>query len=235
MTGSLYLIPNALGPGELRHVIPEAVLNRLRCLRYFIAENPKSARQLLKQAGIPVSLQDLHIERLDQNTPAAALPGLLAPLLEGTDGGLLSEAGCPAIADPGAPLVRLAHQSRIRVVPLVGPSSIVLALMASGLQGQRFAFHGYLPVEENPLMDKLRGMEKDSRRLDQTQIFIETPYRNDRMLRVMLRALRDTTWICVASNLSLPHELISSMPVRDWKRITVRSLKDSPTVFLLHA
>lgn len=233
--GTLYLLPNALGEGDLTQVLPRAALERLLILRYLIAENPKAARQLLKRAGIGIPLQEVHIERLDEHTPIASLTDLLSPIDGGIDGGLVSDAGCPAVADPGAPLIRLAHERGIRVVPLVGPSSIMLALMASGLEGQRFAFHGYLPVDEAELGTKVRELEKDSRRLKQTQVFIETPYRNDRMLGILLRTLKETTRVCVAANLSLVTERIISRTVGDWRRAPASSLKDQPAVFLLAA
>lgn len=233
--GTLYLLPNTLGDNTLTEVLPELTLARLRSLRYVIAENPKSARQLLKRAGTTTPLQEICIERLDEHTPASALPALLAPIATGNDGGLVSDAGCPAIADPGAPLIALAHAQGIRVVPLVGPSSIMLALMASGLGGQHFAFHGYLPVDEAQLIAKLRELEKESRRLGQTQIFIETPYRNERMLGILLRALKETTRMCVAANLSLPGETVISRAIGDWRRSAAPALKDQPAVFLLVA
>lgn len=233
--GRLYLLPNALGDNTLAEVLPELTLVRLRSLRYLIAESPKSARQLLKRAGTAIPLQEIRIERLDEHTPVSALPGLLAPIVAGSDGGLVSDAGCPAIADPGAPLVALAHAQGMRVIPLVGPSSIMLALMASGLGGQHFAFHGYLPVDEAQLLAKLRELEKESRRLGQTQIFIETPYRNERMLGMLLRALKETTRMCVAANLSLPRETVISKTIGDWRRFATPALKDQPAVFLLAA
>jgi len=233
--GTLYLLPNALGDNTLNEVLPELTLAHLRSLRYVIAESPKSARQLLKRSGTTIPLQEIRIERLDEHTPASALPALLVPIAAGNAGGLVSDAGCPAIADPGAPLIALAHAKGIRVAPLVGPSSIMLALMASGLGGQHFAFHGYLPVDEMQLLAKLRKLEKESHRLGQTQIFIETPYRNERMLGVLLRALKETTRMCVAANLSLADETIISKTIGDWRCSTAPTLKDQPAVFLLAA
>ena len=189
--GSLYLLPNTLGDTPAEAVIPAAALHRARSLDYFVAEDPKSARAFLKRIGYPRPLQDVRIERLDHNTPAAEVAPLLEPVLAGRDAGLLSEAGLPAIADPGAALVRLAHAKGVRVVPMSGPSSILLALSASGLEGQRFAFHGYLPVKPPELAAALKELERQSRRLDQTQIFIETPYRNGATLAAMLRTLRE--------------------------------------------
>jgi len=233
LAGALYLIPNSLGDGELKDVLPITTVERLRSLRYFIAEDPKIARQLLKRAVSLTPLQEIQIRRLDEHTPAKELPELLLPIASGMDGGLVSDAGCPVVADPGYPLVRLAHERGIKVVPLVGPSAITLALMASGMDGQRFAFHGYLPIEEGQLATKLRDLERESRRFHQTQIFIETPYRNDRMLGVLLRSLSDATFVCVATNLSLSNETVLSRTVRDWRRETLPRLKDQPSVFLL--
>ncbi len=232
--GILYLLPNTLGSNDANQVIPEPVLAKLRSLRYLVAENPKVARQLLKNAGLTTPLQDIRIARLDEHTPASALEDLLAPL-KTEDGGLVSDAGCPAIADPGAPLIRMAHERGIRVVPLVGPSSIILALISSGLNGQRFAFHGYLPVDESILTEKLRSLENESRQYQQTQIFIETPYRNDRMLAMILRSLRATTYLCVASELTLQTETIATKDVRNWQKTPPPSLKNRPTVFLFLA
>jgi 16S rRNA (cytidine1402-2'-O)-methyltransferase len=232
--GTLYLVPCTLGDVPPETVVPAATLDRIRSLRYFIAESEKSARAFLKRVGVTRPLRELSIERLDHNTPAARLPDLLAPLAAGEDAGLVSEAGLPAVADPGAALVRLAHERGLRVAPLAGPSSIPLALAASGLNGQRFAFHGYLPVDEADLSAALKELERDSRRLGQTQIFIETPYRNDRTLAAMLRALAPATLVCVAAELTLPGEAIRTRTVAQW-RGDPPSLNDRPAVFLLLA
>jgi len=201
--GSLYLLPNVLGDTAPEAVIPGAVLDRARTLDYLIAEDPKSARAFLKRIGTTRALQGIRIERLDHNTRPSDIASLLEPVLAGRDAGLLSEAGMPAVADPGANLVRLAHEHGVRVVPLSGPSSLLLALCASGLEGQRFAFHGYLPVAEAELVQALKRLERDSQRLKQTQIFIETPYRNERTLAVVLRSLAPNTLMCVATDLTL--------------------------------
>lgn len=230
--GSLYLLPNTLGETAPEAVIPAAALHRARNLDYFIAEDPKSARVFLKRIGYPKPLQEARIERLDHNSRPEDIPALLDPVLEGGDAGLLSEAGLPAIADPGAALIRLAHEKEIRVVPLSGPSSILLALAASGLDGQRFAFHGYLPVKQPDLVKALAELERESRRLTQTQIFIETPYRNDATLASLLRALNEKTLVCLASDLTLESENVSTRSVRDWRAATPQ-LKGRPTVFLL--
>jgi len=232
--GTLYLLPNTLGETAADAVIPGAVLDRARLLDYFIAEDPKSARAFLKRIGSARALQDIHIERLDHNTRTSDIASLLEPVLAGRDAALLSEAGMPAIADPGANLVRLAHQRGARVVPLTGPSSILLALCASGLEGQRFAFHGYLPVEEAELVQALKRLERDSQRLKQTQIFIETPYRNERTLGTTVRTLAPHTLLCVASDLTLATESVRTQTVAAWREQPPR-LKGRPSVFLLLA
>ena len=232
--GSLYLLPNTLGDVAPEAVIPTAALDRARSLDYIIAEDPKAARALLKRIAPTRPLQSIRVERLDHNTKGSDIPAFLKPLLAGSDAGLLSEAGLPAVADPGASLVRLAHEKGVRVVPLSGPSSILLALSASGLDGQRFAFHGYLPIAETELVSTLKECERQSRRLKQTQIFIETPYRNDRTLATMLRALAPATLVCVAADLTLESEAVKTRPVVAWRKETPQ-LKGRPTVFLLLA
>ncbi len=232
--GSLYLLPNTLGDLAPEGVIPRAVLDRARLLDYIIAENPKAARAFLKRIAPTRPLQKIRVERLDHNTRASDIPAFLEPLLTGSDAGLLSEAGLPAVADPGAGLVWLAHERGVRVVPLSGPSSIVLALSASGLDGQRFVFHGYLPIAEPELASTLKDCERQSRKLKQTQIFIETPYRNDRTLATMLRALAPATLVCVAADLTLESEMVRTQSVAAWRKRSPQ-LKGRPTVFLLLA
>jgi 16S rRNA (cytidine1402-2'-O)-methyltransferase len=231
--GILYLIPAPLGLGDIAWAIPPAVRQHISGLGHFIVEHPKTARQFLKQIGCILPIQTIKMEVLDEHTRVTEFEKLLAPVLAGNDTGLLSEAGCPAIADPGAGLVRLAHQKNIRIRPLVGPSSILLALMASGLNGQRFVFHGYLPVEPDRRAKTLVQLEKDSIAHDQTQIFIETPYRNQKLLESILHACRGGTVLCVASNLTLTEETISTKTVNDWKQ-ALPDLHNQPAVFLLH-
>src|SRR5438034_9712923 len=232
--GSLYLLPNTLGDAAPEAVIPAGVLDRARSLDYLIAEDPKAARAFLKRIAPTRPLQSIRIERLDHNTRPIEIPALLEPIVDGRDAGLLSEAGLPAVADPGASLVRLAHERNIRIVPMSGPSSIVLALAASGLDGQRFVFHGYLPIAETELVSALKECERQSRKLKQTQIFIETPYRNDRIVAAMLRALAPDTLVCLAADLTLKSETVKTRPVAAWRRETPQ-LKGRPTVFLLLA
>ena len=232
--GTLYLIPATLGGSDADAALPAGVQERIRRLDYFIAENPKTARAFLKLIGAVRPLQSTAIERLDHNTPPAAIDTLLEPVLAGGDVGLISEAGCPAIADPGALLVRRAHQRGVRVVPMVGPSSILLALIASGLESQRFAFHGYLPVKP-PARDKaIRDLESRSRRNRETQIFIETPYRNVQLIAALLAVCRPDTLLCVATDLTLTSESVRTSGIADWRK-NKPDLKDRPSVFLILA
>ncbi|HEY6043729.1 MAG TPA: SAM-dependent methyltransferase [Nitrosospira sp.] len=230
--GILYLIPAPLGEGDIERTLPPAVRQCIVALGHYIVEHPKTARRFLKQAGC-TRLQSISMRVLDEHTRVRELDSLLEPLLAGCDTGLLSEAGCPAIADPGAGLVRLAHQKNIRVIPLVGPSSILLALMASGLNGQRFAFHGYLPVDRGKRAAKIVELEKASIVHDQTQIFIETPYRNQKMLDCLISTCRDDTTLCISSNLTLENEYISTRTIKEWRRAPP-DLNNKPAIFLLY-
>jgi 16S rRNA (cytidine1402-2'-O)-methyltransferase len=232
---TLYLIPVPLGPGDPAAILPPPVLERVHSLAHFIVENAKSARAFLKAAGTAVPLQQLQLAELNEHTRAADLDGLLEPLRAGHDLGLLSEAGCPAVADPGANLVALAQRAGHRVVPLVGPSSLLLALMASGLNGQCFAFHGYLPAKEAERIKALRDLEGESRRRRQTQIFIETPYRNTAVFSGILQACQPSTRIAVATELTLPGESIRTRTVAEWKKEAPPDLERRPSVFLMLA
>ncbi|HTH60500.1 MAG TPA: SAM-dependent methyltransferase [Paraburkholderia sp.] len=238
MKGTLYLIPNTLGDGDdaaLAAVLPAPVRERAGALASYIGENAKTTRAFLKRVGTTRPIQEIEIRELNVNTPPAEIDRLLAPLLAGVDTGLVSEAGVPAVADPGALLVRRAHERGIRVVPLVGPSSILLALMASGLNGQSFAFHGYLPVDASERAKRLRDLEQQSRKSKQTQIFIETPYRNRALLDTLLATCAPSTLVCVAVDLTLPTETIASRPVSDWKKAAAPDLHKRPAIFLLLA
>ena len=233
--GTLYLIPSPLGESGLAHIIPEAVKQLVAQLDTFIVEHPKTARHFLKQIGTHTPLQQLNISVLDEHTRDEQLMTLLQPLLNGKDVGLLSEAGCPGVADPGAELVRLAHAQGIRVAPMVGPSSILLALMASGLNGQRFTFHGYLPIAKDEREKKLVELEKESQASDQTQIFIETPYRNLSMLDAVLAACKPGTLLCIATDITLSTEIILTRPISQWRRSPPPVIDKKPTVFLLYS
>jgi len=231
--GTLHLIPTTLGGDDAIAVLAGSTLRVLQRLTSFIVENPKTARKFLKAAGYPHPLQSIELRTLDEHTPDAQLPALLAPLLAGRDCGLLSEAGCPAVADPGAALVRLAHAHGIRVVPLVGPSAVLLALMASGMNGQRFAFRGYLPVDKAQRREKLLELERDAQRADSTQIFIEAPYRNQSSLQAVLETCRGDTLLCLATELTLSTESIHTQTIAAWKR-KPPDINRRPTVFLLY-
>jgi len=235
MAGTLFLIPVPLGPTAPQETLPTNVLAAIRPLTYFVVEQAKTARAFLKAAGTDVPLQELQLQELNEHTKANELDRLLEPLRAGHDVGLLSEAGCPAVADPGANLVALAQMENIRVVPLIGPSSLLLALMASGLNGQRFAFQGYLPAKEAERSKMLRDLESESKKRQQTQIFIETPYRNRAMFDAILHTCQPMTRLTVATDLTLPSESVLTRKIMDWKKQTPPEIERRPTVFLLLA
>jgi 16S rRNA (cytidine1402-2'-O)-methyltransferase len=214
--GTLYLVPVDLGGDDPAAVLGSTAIEIVRRLDAFVAENAKSARRFLKAIGHPRPLREIHIGELDQSGGGQAVTEALARLAAGQDQGLLSEAGCPGVADPGSLLVRAAHEAGVRVAPLVGPSSILLALMAAGMDGQHFAFHGYLPVDARDRARSLRELESRSHRA--TQIFIETPYRSANMLSTVLETCRPDTMLCIAADLTLPGEQIETRVVRAWKK-----------------
>lgn len=235
MAGTLYLIPVPLGPGKCEAVLPPPVLEQVRQLRHFVVEHAKTARAFLKTVEMPVPIQELALSELNEHTRKEAVEALLAPLLQGSDMGLLSEAGCPAVADPGAELVAQAQARNIRVVPMIGPSSLLLALMASGLNGQRFAFHGYLPAKDEERRQAIKQLESESRKLRQTQLCIETPYRNKALFEAFLQHGQPSTRLCLATDLTLPSESIRTMSLGDWRRQPLPDFERRPTVFLLLA
>lgn len=216
-TGTLYLIPVPLGPVDPATCLPQETLNVARRLDTFVVEHAKTARANLKAMGHPKPLQALTLLELNEHTKAADIPALLDPLKNGHDVGLMSEAGCPAVADPGAELVKAAHRENISIVPLVGPSSILLALMASGLGGQHFCFHGYLPTKEPERTKKIRELEQTARKNAATQLFIETPYRSSAMLEALSSTLSENTLISVSADLGLPNQLIRTQTARSWR------------------
>lgn len=232
MTGKLYLVPAPISQADIAWVLPTAVQQCVAEISHFIVEHPKTARQFLKQLDCTCPLQELNIQILNEHTQAKDFLALLDPLLAGHDVGLLSEAGCPAVADPGAGLVRLAHKNNISVVPLVGPSSILLALMASGLNGQRFAFHGYLPIEGAARTSKIAELERISIHLKQMQIFIETPYRNQKLLEQLVKVCNDNTDLCVATDLTSSRERIATKSIKEWRR-ALPDVNKIPAIFLL--
>lgn len=233
--GTLYLVPATLGECRLEAVLPAEVCEIARSLDYFIVENAKSARSELKRLGFPRPLRDIDIRELPREPTLAELDALLVPLIAGRSAGLMSEAGVPAVADPGARLVQAAHEAKIRVAPLVGPSSILLALMASGLNGQSFAFHGYLPIREPERSKRIAELESESLLDQRTQIFIETPYRNAALFSALLQACRPATRLCIASGLTTDRERIESRRIDIWRSLPTPAIEKKPSVFMLLA
>jgi 16S rRNA (cytidine1402-2'-O)-methyltransferase len=231
--GKLVLIPNAISE-VVGPVITPQVIAYLPKIRFFLAENARSARRYLSSLKVYPSIEDLHFDVLDKNTPKADLQKLMAPLFEGHDLGVVSESGCPGIADPGSEAALYAHQHGITVIPLVGPSSVLLALMASGLNGQHFAFHGYLPIEKGELAKAIKAYESESRKKNQTQIFIETPYRNKQTLQHLLAQLSPETLLTIAYDITGPQELIRTKKVKEWTP-ALPLLEKLPVVFLFLA
>jgi 16S rRNA (cytidine1402-2'-O)-methyltransferase len=232
--GKLYLIPNVIADETQAWVIPNSVRDILPRLRYFLVEDIRTARRYLSSLKIVDSIEALHFEVLDKNTNQTEIAGLFKPVMEGFDIGVISESGCPGVADPGALAVKFAHEHRIQVIPLVGPSSILLALMASGLSGQHFAFHGYLPIQTTEVMQAIKSYERESKQKDQTQLFIETPYRNNQLFNSLLKALNNTTLLCVAMDVTGSQEYVRTQTVDQWKKTKVDWPK-LPAVFLFHA
>jgi len=233
--GTLYLIPVPLGETALRSSLPDEVIGRARQLNRFVVENAKTARAMLKLIEHPLPLREILMDELNEHTPSGMVIHFLQALRDGEDLGLMSDAGCPAVADPGSRLVELAHKEGITVAPLVGPSSILLALMSSGMNGQRFTFNGYLPAKDPDRTDALRRLESNSRSSKGVEIFIETPYRNQAMLTAALQ-LRPDTRLCVACDLTTANEWIRSSTIADWKkRPSDAALDRRPAVFLIQS
>ena len=233
LKGKLYLIPTTLGECDIDQVLPLSISRTIDFVDYFIVENEKTARKCIKNTN-PAKVQaDLKLFLLNKHTPQSDYNKMIQPCIEGKNVGLMSEAGCPGVADPGAVIAKLAHEKGIQVVPLVGPSSILLALMASGMNGQNFAFNGYIPIDKNEKKSYLRMLEKLSNEKIQTQIFMETPYRNNKMLEDILSCLQPTTYLCIAADITLPTEYIKTMKVADWKNTTI-DLHNRPTIFVMH-
>ena len=231
--GTLYLIPVTLGDDNINQVLPPDVVNIAQNLENFVVESEKSARHFLSSIKTAKPVRELKLNLLNEHTLDKDIAALLTPLLAGKDVGLMSDAGCPGIADPGAKLVELAHLKNIKVVPFVGPSSILLSLMASGLNGQQFAFLGYLPVDKQARNVRLKEIEKRSQTHKETQVFIETPYRNQHMLEALLSVCQPNTRLCVACDISLTTEMIATKTIVGWKKSPLPDLHKRPTVFLL--
>ena len=232
--GKLYMIPTTLGENEPLEVLPISIKRIIEETDHYIVENEKSARRFIKKISPRKSQPNLSVALLNKFTDPATIPSFLDPCFEGLDVGVLSEAGCPGIADPGSEIVRIAHQKGIAVVPLVGPSSIILALMASGLNGQNFAFNGYLPIETAERKKAIKRFEKISRENNQSQLFIETPYRNDSLFEEFIKTLSKNTWLCIATDLTLPTEFIATKIAGNWIAGSIE-LHKRPTIFIIQA
>ena len=230
--GSLYLIPTRLGDNPPLEVLPISIKNVIEDIDYYIVENEKSARRFIKRVSPNKSQPKLKLSVLNKYTTETERNTYLDPCLEGYSVGLLSEAGCPAIADPGSDIVGMAHRMNIKVVPLVGPSSIILGLMASGMNGQSFCFNGYLPIDKSERKSKLKALERLSAEHNQAQIFIETPYRNMNLLDDLAKILHPETRVCVACDLTLPTEYIKTLSAREWKN-NKEDLHKRPAIFIL--
>ena len=230
--GNLYLIPTTLGESDITRVIPSEVSDITKNIRYFIVENIRTARRYLRKMDPQLNIDDLQFFELNQHTDSRQTAEYLNPILEGFDVGIISEAGCPGIADPGAEVVKQAHLKQIRVIPLVGPSSILLSLMASGMNGQNFAFIGYIPVKPIERVKAIREIEKRSINEKQTQIFIEAPYRNTQLISDLINTLGDQTRLCMACDITLDTEYIKTQTVAQWKK-GVPDLNKRPAIFLI--
>ena len=232
MKGTLYLIPTVLADDTTAQVLPAQVAARVAGLSYFLVENARTARRFIKSIAPTQLIEELRITVIDKDATPVDIDAALRPMLAGLDAGVISEAGCPGIADPGAELARAAHQLGLRVVPLVGPSSLLLALMASGMNGQSFTFHGYLPIEKAKRIAALKNLERLALTQNQTQLFIETPYRNMQLLEDLLAHLQPSTRLCIAANITAENELVRTNTVAGWKG-KLPDIHKQPAVFLL--
>ncbi|RKQ50897.1 16S rRNA (cytidine1402-2'-O)-methyltransferase [Roseivirga pacifica] len=232
--GQVFLIPNVIAEGTQEAVIPQHVKSAILACDFFLVENLRTARRYISSLKLGLTIEELEFQILDKKTSYEDCFELLQPVLNGKNVGIISESGCPGVADPGARLVHMAHQFRVKVNPLVGPSSILLALMASGFNGQSFAFHGYLPIDKKDRQLAIRNLEKSSKELNQTQIFMDTPYRNEQLLADVIKTCRKDTYLCVARDISGKEELILSKPVEKWKANEVK-LKKIPTIFIIYS
>lgn len=233
--GTLYLIPNTLGKTPENNTIPEYVLNVIRRMEVLIVENVQTAARYLQWVGDTVPEYEIEFLLLNKKTPTHEIASFLNPLKKGQDAGLLSEAGCPAVADPGSEFIKMAHAQGIKISPLVGPSSILLALMGSGFNGQQFTFHGYLPIDKNKRQKAIQKLEQKSKSDGGTQIFMEAPHRNDAVVKDVIRYCQPTTRFCSATNLTLPDERIISKKISEWRKDSGPSIHKEPTIFLLYA
>ena len=233
--GILYLIPVSIDQNSKESVLLEKHQKIVKDLDYFVVENAKTARFYLSALKLHKPIHQLNFEVLNKSTNEEEIKNFLIPLKKGFDVGLLSESGCPAVADPGAKMVALAHQNNIKVIPMTGPSSILLALMASGLNGQQFKFHGYLPSDKEERIKKIISIENESKKNNETEIFIETPYRNQHVFNDLIENLKEQTKLCIGLDITSQNELILTKNIRDWKKEIIHNLKNKPCVFLLQS
>lgn len=233
LKGILYLIPTTLGESNPDDVLPQTVKRAIEFIDCYIVENEKTARKFIKSINSEKVQSSLILSSLNKHTEKNEINEMIKPLLQGINVGLMSEAGCPGVADPGAVIVKLAHENNIQVVPLVGPSSILLAMMGSGMNGQSFAFNGYLPIDKSDKKAAIKNFEKVSFDKNQSQIFIETPYRNNKFLEDLVQTLHPNTHLCVAADITLPTEYIKTYRVADWKKTKI-DLHNRPTIFIIH-
>ncbi len=233
MPGIIYLIPTILTEETAASVIPAQVAQCISGLDYFIVENARTARRYIKTMAPEKVIELLQIVVIDKNSSEAEVKKSLEPIIKGKNAGIISEAGCPGVADPGAEVVKWAHRAGVKVVPLVGPSAILMALMSSGFNGQSFAFHGYLPIEKKDRVQAIRNLEKEMQQRDQTQIFMETPYRNNQLLTDLLQQLNPTTQLCIAANISGTNEFIKTTTIAKWQG-KLPDIHKQPAVFLIY-
>lgn len=231
-TGKLYLIPNLIGDTPIDYVIPSFIKMKVTEIKYYIVENERNARRYLKKLNKEVIIDNLCFYELNKHTSETDIYSYLLECENGNDVGLLSDAGIPCVADPGNVIVKMAHNKGIRVIPLAGPSSIFMALMASGLNGQNFAFNGYIPIEKENRISKLKSLENRSKKENQSQIFMDTPYRNNKLLEDILLNMNNDTYLCIAYNISMPDEYIVTKRISEWKKITV-DLNKKPCIFIV--
>ncbi len=234
MYGKVYLVPVPIGDEEIKSSIPGNVKEVVDCLNYFIVENVRTARRFIRKLSKDKDIDSITFFTLNKNTPTTKIAEFLNPAIQGNNIGIISEAGVPGVADPGGEIVSLAHKRDIEVIPLVGPSSIILALMASGFNGQNFAFRGYLPIKKHERIQALKRIEKTSKTEKQTQIFMEAPYRNNQLLSAILDACDNNTALCIASNITSSNEFIKTKIIGEWKK-HIPDLNKQPTIFLLSA
>jgi len=230
--GKLYLIPSLLAPDTFTDVLPAIIPEKIKEIKHYLAENERTARRFISSLKLGIVIEELAIFLLDKDSQKSDIEPFIKIILQGNDVGVISEAGCPGIADPGALAVAMAHANGIEVIPLVGPSSILLALMGSGMSGQSFVFHGYLPIEKTERIKSMKLLERDAQAKKQTQIFIATPYRNQSLLADLISNCNANTLLCVAVDLTAPSQFIKTLKVHDWKNITV-DINKKPTVFLI--